>query len=181
MFRLTTAVLMLSLCSSAFAQSYITAAGLRMGGSWGVSIQQRVFERITGELNWAQSPGNPGNTFFLIGKIHNSLFTKSANFFWGGGIHRYKTFDNDLVVRSKGITGTVGAELTLGRINLSWDYRMMFDRGTLSLPFSSETAISLRYVLIKKLTRKQKKKLFGDQKKKKARQSRSNNQKSRRR
>lgn len=136
-----------------FSQSYFTAAGLRMGPSWGITVQQRVLERVTAEAVISNSIADDIGTFFLVGKIHNSLITKSANFFWGGGIHHrwIRDFDRNTITQN-GVTVVAGAEITLSKFNISWDFRpMMHLDGEAGRVFNTESAISIRYVFIKRL------------------------------
>ncbi|MBX2817184.1 MAG: hypothetical protein KTR24_14345 [Saprospiraceae bacterium] len=154
-------LLLLLWTGSIHAQAYFTAGGIRMGPSWGITVQQRILERVTGEFVLSQSLANKESSIYLMGKLHNSLVTKHANLFVGGGIHR--SWNRAATEEKKrmdggGMAAVVGAELTIGKVNISWDYRPRLDLTSGATRFfSAESALYIRYILIKKLSKKKSK------------------------
>ena len=151
-----------------FAQSYVTAMGLRMGSNFGVTLQQKIVGHLTAEGIVTSSPVSNQTTGTLLVEMHNPLISKRFNFYIGGGLHNrwLQDIEGQKLVR-RGVTAVAGAEMTLGRINLGWDYKPVFHLNTDTQPFESETAISLRYVFIKKIKGSGKQKFLGQSPKKK--------------
>ena len=140
-------------------QAYITAMGLRMGTDFGISLQQKIIGRMTGEGIIASNPAKNQTTATALVQLHYPLLTKRANFYLGGGIHRRWSNQTEIEdpITLKGITAIAGAELTLGRLNISWDYKPLYHFNSSLLAFESETAVSLRYVFVKKIKANNKK------------------------
>ncbi len=133
-------------------QAYFTAGGMRMGTDLGITVQQRVLPSWTVEGILSSNIEQRYSRGTLLVEKHNALLGRRLNFYVGGGVHRSWLTDqkgSDIVLR--GATGIAGAELTLGRVNLSWDYKPSYHTNVSSRPFSSETAVSLRYVFVKKI------------------------------
>lgn len=137
---------------NARTQSYVTAMGLRMGSDFGITLQQKLIGHLTAEGIITTSPVHNQTTGTLLLEIHNPLISKRFNFYLGGGLHnRWLQDDEGQHLTHYGVTAIAGAEMTLGRINLAWDYKPVFHLNVESLPFESQTAISMRYVFIKKI------------------------------
>lgn len=137
---------------SAFSQSYFTAMGLRMGSDFGITLQQKILGHLTVEGIVTSSPVTQQTTGTLLVEMHNPIISKRFNFYLGGGLHHrwLENAEGQKLVR-RGVTAVAGAEMTLGRINLSWDYKPVFHLNANTQPFESETAVSLRYVFVKKI------------------------------
>ncbi len=174
MFRsyIFTLIGILSIHSGLDAQSYITALGLRMGTDFGISVQQKILEKTTLQGLVSTSAVKSATTATLLIQSHQPLISKRFNFYIGGGFHHRwaNELSEDREIK-RGITAIAGAEMTLGRFNLAWDYKPMYHLNTAVNTFENETAISLRYVFIKKSKRKKKPGLFqADPRKKKVRE-----------
>jgi hypothetical protein len=145
------------------AQSYVTAMGLRMGSEFGITLQQKLVGHLTAEGILNSSPISNQTTGTLLIEIHNPLISKRFNFYIGGGLHnRWLQSSEGQRLSQRGVSAIAGAEMTLGRVNLAWDYKPVYHLNIASNPFESQTAVSLRYVFVKKIKggRKNKEGLF---------------------
>ncbi len=155
-----------------FAQSYKTAAGLRLGTNYGISVQQKITDDLTVE-GVAHYDFRSKADFSLVGKQYKKLLIKNLTYFYGAGLH--KGWIKDYYINDEGnrielegqetkdpigITGTAGVEVTLGKINVSFDYRPKINISGGPGLLNHDTALTLRYVLIKE----NKKALFGGNK-----------------
>ena len=109
------------------AQSYVTAMGLRMGTDFGISIQQKILEKTTLQGIVSTSAAKSATTATLLIQTHQPLVSKRFNFYIGGGFHQrwIDELSEDRDIR-RGITAIAGAEMTLGRFNLAWDYKPLY-------------------------------------------------------
>ncbi len=136
---------------SVFGQTYNTAAGLRMGSDWGFTFKQRLLKKVTLE-GIVQSGFNREETL-VTGLIerHYPLLSKRFNFYLGGGVHKgWNTATEPTYEDPFGITGIVGAEFTIARINLSYDFKPAVNLSGGEKNVYSQHGISIRYVLVKK-------------------------------
>jgi hypothetical protein len=78
------------------------------------------------------------------------LLTKNFNLYYGGGFHTGWDYSTrvDRERRFAGLDALAGAELTVGRINFSADFKPQLSFGGGPL-FVAGSALSARYVLIK--------------------------------
>jgi hypothetical protein len=134
------------------AQSYITALGLRMGTDWGITMQQRIANRMTVE-GIAQTNFSRREVVLTgILQGHLPLGVRHFNVYAGGGLHKGWYIGNEEESRFNhpfGLTIAAGAELTLGRVNLSYDFMpaINFTGGAQRVYMMS--GLSIRYVLLK--------------------------------
>ena len=150
------------------AQSYFTAMGLRMGTEFGVTIQQKILGNLTAEGIVSSSAISNETTATALVQIHNPLISKRFNFYIGGGMHqRWRPLSDGSRQHLRGVTGIAGAEMTLGRINIAWDYKPVYHLNATQGAFESETAVSLRYVFVRKLKRPKNKRFLKQSPKKK--------------
>ncbi len=171
--RLFISCLIISAHSVIFAQTYFTAMGLRMGSDFGITLQQKVLKRLTAQGILSTSAARSETTATVLVQSHQPLISKRFNFYIGAGLH--KKWEEKVEFESQnlhGLSAIAGAEMTLGRLNLSWDYKPMYHLNAESNPFEGETAISLRYVFVKKIKKPSHKRGFlkGDEKKKRKRE-----------
>ena len=150
------------------AQSYNTAFGLRMGTEWGFTAKQRVLKHTTIEGIFQSSLKREEIMLTVLGEQHFRLLTRRFNVYLGGGFHKgWRTTEpqyddagnliNDYE-NPFGLTLIGGAEITLGRLNISYDFKPAINLSGGSSPFYYQTGISLRYVLFKRKWRPFKKK-----------------------
>ncbi|MBK8045091.1 MAG: hypothetical protein KBG02_08195 [Haliscomenobacter sp.] len=136
-----------------FAQSYNTAAGIRLGTDWGLTVRQRVYENITGELILQSSLQREETAITLMGVVHQPLVVRNLNLYVGGGVHKGWTSEAVGTEKLKdpfGIDVMAGVEITISKVNLSWDFKPAINISGGEKTFYSQTGISLRYVLWKR-------------------------------
>ncbi len=150
------------------AQSYVTAAGLRLGTDWGLTVKQRIAEHVTVEGIVQQSFQR--EEFMVTGLVakHYKILLNGLNFYFGAGLHKGwnnqpSTFENpDGFKNPFGISGIGGLELGLGRLNLAYDYKPAINLYGGERRVYMQTGLSLRYILysnrdLKKKEREKKK------------------------
>ncbi len=147
--------LLFSLAIAGFSQSYFTAMGLRLGSNFGITLQQKLAKTLTVEGIVSSNPIEDRTTATVLLEVHNPLISKRFNFYIGGGVHnRWQNYVEADQSIFRGVTAIAGGEMTLGRLNLSWDYKPVYHLNRDIMPFESETAVSLRYVFVKKVKSK---------------------------
>ncbi len=146
-------------CMDTSAQSYKFAIGVRAGSDIGLTGKVRLFKNVTLEAILQNSLSNKytdSKTMALLLEDHQPLISRRFNAYYGGGVlfgvqQLAEAEDRNGVM---GLAAIVGLEFTLGRMNISYDLKpSYYSKGG---GFDFETALSLRYVLIKT----EKKKLF---------------------
>lgn len=160
------------------AQSYFTAAGIRGGDGIGVSVQQRVAKRLTIETILKNNSARDEFQVTAILQRHVPLIFRHLNFYTGAGLHKGFTNNVKEGVEIKdpfGLTVIGGLELSLNRFNISYDFKPAINLTGGEKTFYPETAISLRYVLVKDKFLKDMQKKRKKKKKQKARAKRKEN------
>lgn len=150
-------LVVLLFCCKVEAQSYNTAFGFRFGDDLAFDFTQRLGNHIT--LNGQFSDGLLSNNRFVkvIGRKHHSILTRRLNFFLGAGAYNLsfdvKSIETDnYTFSNRGVLGIMGAEITIGRINLSIDYmpQYVIKGDYIGNRMSVDSAVSLKYVLWKR-------------------------------
>lgn len=155
--------------SSIFAQGYKTAGGIRLGTEYGITIKQRILDKSAIEGILQKSVLNDKTTMLtVLWEEHRKIIFKKINYYYGAGPHIgfWKSTDNEgneINKKTVGATAIIGAEITLGRFNISYDFKPAIHLANADRVFNSQTAVSLRYV-IKENPRK---KLFNRKERKK--------------
>jgi hypothetical protein len=150
---LVISILFLSFCSlSLSAQNYKAAVGIRLGTEIGITGKYRIGERSTLEGMLQTSFRYPSSQFSLLYERHYPIITKGLNMYLGIGPHigwyaPPETTQTDIKL---GISPIAGAELTLGKFNISWDMKPTVNLKGGYRILELETAISVRYILIKR-------------------------------
>ncbi len=142
--------------NSVFAQSYIDALGVRYGGgNFGVSYQRLIEGHWTveGILQQRIKDRNNDLTIIALGELHNPLLSRRLNLYFGGGpqIQLLKTNGDTTLKNGFGIAGIVGLEFTVGRLNLSYDFKPCVYLFGGREDWETQSAISLRYVITKRV------------------------------
>jgi len=152
-----TIVLTLALAAfSASAQRYNTAAGIRLGTDWGITVQQRVATHTSIEAIVQAGFKRSEAMVTVMGEQHFPFLGRRFNTYFGGGPHfGWRTDDPaspEFGADYKnpiGVSLIGGIELNLFRLNLSWDIKPAINivGGVKSVYFQS--GVSLRYIIVK--------------------------------
>jgi hypothetical protein len=143
------------------AQSYNTAAGIRVDKGFSFTAQQYIAEgwTIEGILHTPIVTKNVGVTF--LAEKHFKVISRGLNFYAGGGPHYYwqKGANGEAAEPYRdvfGLSGIAGLELSLGRLNLSADIKPEFHlSGDISRVFSwNGVGVSGRYIINKRERKK---------------------------
>ncbi len=141
------------------AQSYNTVGGLRIGSRWGLTFKQRIGDKLTLEVIATQKYSRQGGAVDLCIEKHNPLLFKRFNLYYGGGFQvgwkNQAHSGGDNLAYGLGLVG--GAELTIARLNISWDLLPTINLYNNERPVVFNSAVSIRYVIVK---RKRKWRLF---------------------
>lgn len=137
--------------SSLGAQSYFTAGGIRFGSSWGLTLQQRLAKRVTGEFILNNALDNSEFLVTGLGEWHHPILTRRLNIYTGAGLHVGSRRIEERGERrgTFGLTAIGGAELTFARLVLSWDIKPALHLTGQPNPISLQTGVSVRYVFVK--------------------------------
>lgn len=160
----------LLLTPAAQAQKYRTAAGLRVGGGqYGLTVQQKVFDKTTLEGLGLVSSREVSAT--LLAERHFGILGPSLNYYFGAGGHLGNHKDN----------GTFGGIDALAGV----EYKLAFTPFVLSVDFKPTvefgaedwtrfpTAFSVRYIFVKEKNTGLFNGLFGSDKDKKKSKTKS--------
>ena len=138
------------ICSISFSQSYFTAGGARLGTDWGLTFQQRLLKHTTAEGIFQSSLVREELMMTGLVEHHFPLITKRLNLYLGAGFHKGFVTDKTAVYQSPyGMSVIAGAEFTIARFVISYDYKPAFNFSGGENSWYSQTGISVRYVFIK--------------------------------
>lgn len=137
------------------AQGYRLAGGIRLGTEIGLTAKQKVWDNTTIEGIFQSKVKTDEINFTFLYARHYNLIFKRINFYLGLGAHKgWNTSTSETYGDPSGVTGIAGAEITLGKVNISWDYKPAVNIWGGDQLFESQTGLSLRYVFIKKKKKK---------------------------
>ncbi len=132
------------------AQGYDTAFGLRLGTEWGLTVQQRIAKRATIEGIIQSSVWRNETTITLLGEQHFPILARNFNIYAGGGLHKGWAGKEAAYNDPFGLTLIGGAELAIGRFNVSWDFKPSINIAGGEAPIYAHTGLSVRYVVNKR-------------------------------
>ncbi len=145
------------IAGTGFAQSYFTAGGIRLGTDWGLTVQQRIARRTTLEAIVQSSLFREEGMFTLLAEQHTPLISRRFNMYAGAGLHTGWRTDKPLygvdepAIRGPfGLTLIGGVEMTIGRLNLSYDFKPAINISGGEQVFYTQSGLSARYVMVKK-------------------------------
>lgn len=153
------------------AQRYGTALGLRLGNSdinrtVGLSLQQRVLERITVE-GILQTDFSRNSTLSVLARKHHPIISKRFNYYYGAGL----SFGNEEsfvknpstkeIIHTYGNATTgvdliAGIEMTLANAVISLDYKPNINLVGREEFYRGQVGLSVRTVLVKSKEQKKK-------------------------
>jgi hypothetical protein len=139
------------------AQGYGIAAGVRVGSGIGISYQHQIAHNTTLEgILQRQTVGTVSDaTISVLYEAHKNVLTKGLNIYAGGGMYYTWVEDRPNAIKQPtnpiGISPIAGAELTIGKFNVSIDFKptiKLSGGGTSDIKnFDMQSAFSIRYVL----------------------------------
>ncbi|MEN0047738.1 MAG: hypothetical protein AAF806_11820 [Bacteroidota bacterium] len=134
------------------AQGYDTAFGLRLGTEWGLTLKQRLAQRITAEGILQYSNRYKQTTITALGAQHFPLLVRNFNIYGGAGLHKgFVNIDGDDAPKDPfGLTFIGGAEISVGRINVSWDIKPSINVTGGEKTIYTHTGVSVRYIIDKR-------------------------------
>ena len=134
---------------SVHAQKYRTAAGIRIGTEFGLTVQQLVLENTTIEGIIQKGFFNDQTSITVLYEQHQKMIFKGLNFYIGTGPHAgIYGKDRDGRKNSYGLTAIGGIEMRFGKLCASFDYKPAINFVGGEQIFDSQTAVSLRYIII---------------------------------
>lgn len=136
-----------------FGQGYDTAFGLRLGTEWGATFKHRLAKRTTGEFLIQYNNPRKETTLTLLGEQHFPILVRNFNIYGGGGIHKgFVDADGGEAPYKDplGLTLIGGAELSLARINISWDIKPSINVVGGERTIYTHTGVSVRYIIDKR-------------------------------
>ena len=158
---------------TSFSQSYFTTAGARFGTDWGISVQQKVLKHTTFEAIFQSSLTREELMLTGLLEQHFPLISKRLNVYLGAGYHKgFVTDINANYDSPYGLTLIAGAEFTLARFTVSYDYKPAFNFYGGENKWYNQSGISVRYVLIQQKAFKKMRKRKEKRKRKKKRKER---------
>ncbi len=151
----TILITLVTLPALLFGQSYNTAFGMRLGTDYGVTIKQRVGKTSSLEGIIQGSFQREEAQVTLLYEDHFPLISRRFNVYAGGGLHkgwvtREGTEDDPVYKDPFGVSAIAGIEFTLGKLNLSYDFKPAVNLVGGKHTIYSQTGVSLRYVIAKR-------------------------------
>ncbi len=136
----------------ASAQSYDTAAGMRLGTDWGLTFKQRIAKKTTMEAIVQSGISRSDVILNLLVEQHVSVISRRFNLYTGAGIHGgwLDKPEGSELKNPFGLSGIAGLEFTPGRLNLSYDFKPTLNLIGGEKRFRLQTGLSIRYVLVKR-------------------------------
>ncbi len=150
--KIITIVLFAFLSTTGHSQSYDTAAGMRLGTDWGITVKQRIAKKTTLEGILQTGISKSDVILNLLLEQHVSIISRRFNLYTGAGIHGgwLDKPEGSSLKNPFGISGIVGIEFTPGRLNLSYDFKPTLNLVGGTKTFEFQTGISIRYILVKR-------------------------------
>lgn len=153
------------------AQRYGTALGLRLGNSdinrtVGLSLQQRVMERVTIE-GILQTDFSRNSTLSILAQKHHPIISKRFNYYYGGGLSfgNEESFVKNPATKeiihtygnaTTGVDLIAGVEMTLANAVISLDYKPNINLVGREEFYRGQVGLSVRTVLVKSKEQKKK-------------------------
>ncbi|MDO7846509.1 hypothetical protein Q5H92_09090 [Hymenobacter sp. M29] len=144
-FRCVCGLMLAVAARPAAAQKYRTAAGLRTGGGYGLTVQQLILPKTT--LEGLGMLAERERSATVLAERHFGILGPSLNYYFGAGGHfgTHKVDGNFW-----GFDGMIGAEykIPFARIVLSFDFKPTIEFNSANWN-RFPTAFSVRYIILK--------------------------------
>lgn len=140
--------------TSLSAQRYRTAAGLRLGSPFGLSIQQVLWGQNTLEGILTFNPKANESALTLLFENHRKILSKRFNYYVGVGPHIGWIDNREVFENPYGVTFIGGIEFAMKKTVVSWDYKPAINLSGGRNTIYHQTGISLRFIIIKKKKKK---------------------------
>lgn len=145
---------LLCLVLPVFGQRYKTAFGLRVGDGINLTLQQHVYDKWTVEGILHSSIGSKSAGFTVLGEQHHKILMRGINLYWGAGGHYYAKDgvdeSGDPIKNIAGLSAIAGGEISVGRINVSIDWKPELHFNSVDAFDWNGAAVSVRYILVKR-------------------------------
>lgn len=153
-------VILIGSSTFAFGQAYTTAVGARFGKGLGLTLSQVFAPGWTVEGILSHRRGENATHYALLAEHHRKLLGRRLNFYFGAGIQgaSLDQLEPNSPDNPFGVAAIVGLDFTIRRLNISFDFQPHYNVKGGFRDFSSDSALSLRYVIIKRIKKKKKKK-----------------------
>lgn len=142
------------------AQKYNTIGGIRMGDDLGFTVKQRIADKLTAEIIYSDGLITDQRLASANIQSHHRLLGKRLNFYLGAGYLQTwapSEISDEAFTTQTGIPLVIGAEFTIGRLNISTDVMPIYYlTGVNKSNFSRRSGISIRYVFWKRKSSKKK-------------------------
>lgn len=169
-------ILSCATAATAYGQAYNTAAGMRLGTDWGITLKQRVDNHTTLEGIIQTSLQREEAIVTLLAEQHFPLIFRRFNLYAGAGLHK-GWLDNpqpnpdtgEVPADPFGVSFIGGIEFSLGRLNLTYDFKPAINLTGGEKRLYNQTGISLRYIIVKREWS-----VFGDKNKNKKKKKKGN-------
>ncbi|MBK6932367.1 MAG: hypothetical protein IPH12_16520 [Saprospirales bacterium] len=157
----STACCFLLFSNAILAQSYKTAAGIRVDNGVQVTVQQYLIHNWTAEGILHTSVGSKDLGLSLLAEKHQKILFRGTNLYYGAGGHYYWKNDPPALETAGpaknvfGLSFIGGAEVSLGRINLAIDWKPELHLSESSQVFDwNGASVSVRYIFAKRERKK---------------------------
>ncbi|TNE64417.1 MAG: hypothetical protein EP344_03755 [Bacteroidetes bacterium] len=154
------AILCLLCMNAVQAQSYKTAAGIRVDNGVQLTVKQYLINNWTAEGILHTAIGSEDLGLTLLAEKHQKIIFRGTNLYYGAGAHYYwknEPFrsENEFNNNVYGLSFIGGAEISLGRINLAVDWKPELHLSESSQVFDwNGASVSVRYIFAKRERRK---------------------------
>ncbi len=147
-------ILLTAFSAAARAQSYKTAAGIRIDNGLNLSLKQYIADGWAAEGILHTSIGSRDLGLTLLAEKHHRILFRNFNLYYGVGAHYYWQNeplrpDAPYAENVYGASFIGGAEASLGRLNVSIDWKPELHLNSGGFDWNG-SAISVRYILAKR-------------------------------
>ena len=148
---------LLLISAAASAQSYKTAAGIRVDNGLQLTVQQYITNGWTAEGILHSAVGSKDLGVTLLAEKHSKILFRATNVYFGAGGHYYwqnepRRTETPVVNQNVyGLSFIGGAEVSLGRVNVAIDWKPELHLSESAQTFGwNGASVSVRYIFAKR-------------------------------